>query len=368
MFSLKNLGIHIKNIKKRPKAQWNLLKFFVFNNFHPINAPFCPTRAEIEISTKCNLKCERCERETAPKVLLGQNISIETIKKISPILPYLQLVSFVSGLGEPLLNPDFWKIQKFIKSFGPDVAYTTHGIFLNKENIEKTIKTKTDIVVVSLDSLKRENYQRIRGNVSLDKVINNLENLVKTKNKYRLKYPEIRIGFAFQKSTIEEMPEMVEFARQTGVDMVYCTALIANKKELADESIYPLGFNYVSQIFQKSREKAKKLGIKIRLPEITVKNSKQMCSYPWRAMFISHNGDVSCSSYFRYPKAQFFYAEKGEILNRQRNVPGVFLGNVNKESILKIWNNEAYRNLRKGMKFGEPQSPCDKCYFRHNLH
>ena len=206
MFSLKNLGIHIKNIKKRPKAQWNLLKFFVFNNFHPINAPFCPTRAEIEISTKCNLKCERCERETAPKVLLGQNISIETIKKISPILPYLQLVSFVSGLGEPLLNPDFWKIQKFIKSFGPDVAYTTHGIFLNKENIEKTIKTKTDIVVVSLDSLKRENYQRIRGNVSLDKVINNLENLVKTKNKYRLKYPEIRIGFAFQKALLKKCP------------------------------------------------------------------------------------------------------------------------------------------------------------------
>jgi MoaA/NifB/PqqE/SkfB family radical SAM enzyme len=345
---------------RRPRAFFNFKKYLLFAPLKLIFLPYYPSWIELEVSTKCNLNCPRCERQIADKNILENVTPIEVINKISPIFPYIRFVSLVSGLGEPFLNPNLWKIVSIIKNYGVSIGYTTNGLLLNKENIKKTLDEKVDIVVVSIESLKKDVYEGIRPGSNLDMVINNLKNLIKHKNERKLKSPEIRIGFTIQKSTINELPEIVKFAHKLGIKVVYFTNLISHTKNLINESPYFIDKDYVKKIFDNTKKTASKLKIKIRLPNINTKK-KNDCYYSKNTLFIDYSGQIFCNSCCRSSQKQYFGIEDEKITQKESKAPVNLLGNINNESILKIWNNKNYKELRKNLKKDNPDSPCNTC-------
>lgn len=74
----------------------------------------------------------------------------------------------------------------------------------------------------------------------------------------------------------------------------------------------------------------------------------KVCSFPWQQMVIDPTGDVTPCCYYHAYKAG------GE------NSP---LGNVNKDSILDVWNGDQYKKLRQDHVDGniQPGHPCSEC-------
>jgi len=352
---------------RHPNTYRNLLLYKLQHRFHPIAPAYYPIFLQIEITTACNLKCYRCEREAVPKKMLDKLTSMEYWERIKPILPYAYGVSFQSGLGEPLLHPRLWEIVKMVQSFGVKIGFNTNGTLFTSADIEKVFETGLDSISFSIDSLKPDVYEGIRTGAKFEKVIENFSMLCEAKRELGAKKPQIWIGMTLQSNTIGEMPDMIRFAHRLGVDKVWFTGVIAHKKTTICDSIYLLNPSHVCKLFEKTKQLASKLGVGIRLPEVHI-NPKMLCCHAWGEMYVFSNGDVCTCPHYRTEKRYFFTVRDAELIQQEVSAPSTVMGNIFREPILPIWNNEKWKALRRGMKVDRPLPPCKACYFRYQLH
>lgn len=361
-------------LENRFWLHWNLFKRYIFHRFFSTYVPYYPTTIELEVTTKCNLNCPGCERTLMPTEFKNYDAPFEYFERISPLFSHLLSVSLV-GLGESLLHPQLWKIIKFIKSFGTHVAYTSNGMLLNEENINKTFEAGTDKVVISLDGATENVYKKIRPQASFNQVVENIKKICQIKRLSQSKLPCICLGFTIQTSNIEEMPQFVKLAHQLGVDEIWFTGFRTHNKETLDESPCFLSPEYAGRIFDLTKETACRLGISIRLPNLWTPElfrKKAICPVLWNSTFIFCDGKngvgkVRFCRHFRMQKS-FICTIDGKLVQKELNYPSTLVGNAMQVPILKIWNNKKYRILRKDMKFGPFTDPCKTCWDRFGVH
>jgi MoaA/NifB/PqqE/SkfB family radical SAM enzyme len=283
-----------------------------------------------------------------------------------PLLPYVYSVYLVAGLGEGFLNPNFWQIVRALKKTGVKVGYFTNGVLLNKQNIKKTFAEEVDSVLVSFDSIQKEKFEEIREGANYEEVLNHLKNLLLERKRAKANL-SIGINFAAQKSTIKEMPDVIRFAKEIGLDFVYFSLLIAHRKEFISETLFNYDKKSLKKIFVETEKLAQKLKVPIRLPNIEMTN-RGICPHLWREMIVFGNGDVSPCPHFRQAKKYYFIVANKRWVQEETSFPSLIVGNVYQEPILKIWNNGKYGKLRRSFKEGSLTPPCRLCYFRFGFH
>ena len=142
----------------------------------------------VSVTSRCNFRCLYCMPNTPfswePKEnLLSYEEMFEFIKiAIDNGITKIRLTG-----GEPLLRKDLDKFINMIYSYSPDIdlALTTNGYFL-----EKTAKKLKDSglkrVNISLDSLKKEVYQKIVQKDVFDDVIKGIQKAIEVGLKVKL--------------------------------------------------------------------------------------------------------------------------------------------------------------------------------------
>jgi MoaA/NifB/PqqE/SkfB family radical SAM enzyme len=351
------------------RSLFNLSKYFFQWKFskYPVRPIYYPLTIALEVTTKCNLSCLRCERQAVPQETLGHDMNMETVKKIAPIFSYAKSVSLV-GLGEPFLNPNFWTIHEMVKKSGAEVAYFSNGLLLSPENIERTFNQRTDYLFLDLDSLDSEKYKEIKGGSDLNQIIGLIREIVHRKRILKRSSPKIMVNCSVQKDTLEEMPKIVEFAARQGIDKIWFTGVMSHIPETIQLSLFQVEFKKIAQLFKITKEKASKLGVEIRLPEINPFNKACRCQEPWLVMHIFYNGDVCACCHFRCPKKYYFYVKDGKLHQDEIDYPDLVMGNVHQESVLEIWTNQKYTDLREQIKKGIYRLPCSYCYYAYGWH
>ena len=89
-------------------------------------------RVSIVLTTKCNLKCVWCHREeqhVKDSGYLEKNIELDKLKKLLPELKGFHVLSW-GGLGEPMLNKNFYEATKIARKYIPIVKTVCNGTTL----------------------------------------------------------------------------------------------------------------------------------------------------------------------------------------------------------------------------------------------
>lgn len=132
-----------------------------------------PLMAVYEINLKCNSKCTYCD------LPLNQGRYELSRKQISDIFTGLYKEGlryvFLQG-GEPTLRKDLPEVMSDLKEIGMDVTLITNGTRIKSALID-SLKEVQASISISLDSLDREHYKRIRGADQLGLVLNGIERL-----------------------------------------------------------------------------------------------------------------------------------------------------------------------------------------------
>jgi len=152
-----------------------------------------PIHLDIELTTRCNLKCGMCPRYNNNIPIM--DMPLEMVKRIIDELAEKggSSIKFVY-LGEPFLYPYLFEVITYAKKKGIiDTMIATNGNLLNKQNTIKIIKSGLDFIIFSIDSCNPEIYKQIRINGKLDKVIEGLTFLNQMKEFYNLNKPKIQI-------------------------------------------------------------------------------------------------------------------------------------------------------------------------------
>lgn len=184
-------------------------KIFELNNLNIINNIFWgqvngPTYVYIEITRKCNCKCEYCQISNMD----NSDIDLELYKKILKQLRDLNCFEIRLGGGEPLLNAKLNDILQLSEGFS--IWLCTNGIMLT-EDMCKTLKQHNVLGVrVSLDSLNPELHNKIRKNHS---AFQSATKNMKLAKEFGL---EVCLSMTIGHHNIEEVEKMKKFAKENG--------------------------------------------------------------------------------------------------------------------------------------------------------
>jgi len=183
-----------------------------------------PRYIEIETVNVCNARCPMCtistwERNSKPMTdELFLKISNELIKHNDVI----KRVSLYRD-GEPLIDNKLASRVSILKKGGiKEVAISTNVSLLNEKRATDLLNAGIDLVILSIDSIKKDVYESIRVGLKFENVFSNAIRFIELRNKIR---PETRIWVRMirQESNNDEWDDYYSFWKNkvTNNDRVY---------------------------------------------------------------------------------------------------------------------------------------------------
>lgn len=314
-----------------------------------------PIHLQVEITNACNLRCATCHRD-----LLYPNptmMKLETFKKlVDEVSP--EKIN-LSGLGEPFLNPDVFKMIRYAKQKGAAVNCATNFTCV-RGRIDKVLDSGIDQLKVSIDAANRKTFLRIRGRDEFDTVVESIKELNCKKRERDFRKPVIRFNFALQRENIDELLETIELAHSLEVKAMYIQYLeYIDREDRKKHLVANLTQEKIKSVLKKADKLAKKYlistNINIWMKDINLFWNKMLppdefqpnckkCYFPWFTSWIDADGTV----------------RPCPIIPWQSGV--ACMGNVNESLFREIWNNDDYQKLRSSLAKGKrPTDPCRTC-------
>lgn len=180
-----------------------------------------PQILAFECSNKCNLQCVMCyNNDNRPNKIKLNNQSIEIyndyfIKELIPFIPHVKAARFYGG--EPFLIPLYYKIWDEFIRINPDcqIQISTNGTILN-DKIKKILNRGNFNIIISIDSINKKNYEKIRINSDLNLVLSNLEyflNYCHSKNK------ELYLVACYMQQNWQDIPDLIKFCNKKQINI-----------------------------------------------------------------------------------------------------------------------------------------------------
>lgn len=367
---MKEIESFFPNIKNR-------LRNIVYNEYEIFNKKTelrtYPRVLEVTLTTNCNLKCKMCNSIKYEKWQLPERTKNEIIE----LLPYIERINWLGG--EVFLYKDFEQLLDEAHKYNIQQIISTNGLLLNKKIIEKLLDADVDLSI-SVDGTTRDVYENIRIGGSFDKLLENINliNDLKTKIKTRSK---IRMCSVVLEDNYGQIVDFVEFAHKYNFDYITITpetnymetGIFNNKNDL----LYK---------YNKTIELADKYDIEIEncLPksptnvEIKKNNqrrniNKNICvnkmEYHKNIMSIHNNHFVNDKlKNFCYSPWQKIFVDALGFVKVNCNCGGnLVIGDIEKNSIKEIWNNNKIKILREKMINGDIEDCCRNFCFDGSL-
>ena len=168
-------------------------------------------------------------------------------------------------------------------------------------------------------------------------------------------YPRVSLWMIATRTTLPELPSLVRFAAEVGVQEVYVQRLVLNGHGVAqaEESVHGRVDAQVRGWVADAEEEARRSGVALRasgrrpiLESLTVDpGGARGCWRPWRSAVVtsSHKVLPCCISSFLAPYDEL---ERGDLAE---------------ESWEDLWNGPRYQALRRGILSGDPLPFCASC-------
>ena len=168
-----------------------------------------PTFLSFNVSNRCNERCLMCNvwRGGSPEM------SVEEIARIFADLKRFGILLVEVSGGEPFLREDIFDIFALLDRLGFMYTTTTNGTVLTGEVIERlrSLKKLTQLAV-SIDSMDRDIYAKLRGQDFLPRVLINLDRLVAAE----LPMP-VKLNFTMSSVNYRETFAILEYAKSRGI-------------------------------------------------------------------------------------------------------------------------------------------------------
>lgn len=114
-----------------------------------------PEKLSVEITTKCNLHCDICPKQSPNYHHSDSEMDFETFSRLKPLFPHIKSL-ILNGIGEPLLHPDIEKFIALASAYMPEdalIGFQTNGVLLTDEKLKELVHAGLNKICVSIDSL-----------------------------------------------------------------------------------------------------------------------------------------------------------------------------------------------------------------------
>lgn len=289
----------------------------------------------IDPSTFCNLKCPLCAVGRGVFLRKSENMKWDNFKRVIDRLgPYLLQMDIYEH-GEPLLNPDVYRMIEYCKKYHITTKMSTN---LTTVDPARLVESGLDQLFVALDGTSQETYEKYRVNGSYEKVLSNMIKIVGEKKRLNRKRPLVEWKFIVFKHNEHEIEKAKRLATEIGVDKIVFNGANLNPGNVSEiEKWVSTKSEYC--IFEMTGENIK------QTRNVSLNKIKNQCNLPWISVDITTDASVKlCCQSTAYEDD---------------------CGNINESSFWSIWNSKKYRLARKfinkRMAISDSEFPCKSC-------
>ncbi len=275
----------IIGLLKYPKRLWNFIKYKTNKNPDVVN--YKPIFMDIEPTQRCNFKCIMCVNPHFKDK--RKDMSIERFKKIVDEQTGLLEVKIV-GVGEPLLNKDFFQMIEYSRKKHLWVRTTINGSLLQQnDSYKKLIDLKVHDLNISIDGATKDVYESIRLGSDFDRLVENCKLL----NEYNQKKGKttIRAWVVIQKENEHQLYEFPKLFKDLGFEeMSYSFAMHNYGRDGKNSEYSDVGVT--KEEFHKLSDICKNLDIKLTFfyhPRVRIKQNK-FCKIPFNKIYVTTDG------------------------------------------------------------------------------
>lgn len=287
-----------------------------------------PTHLQIEPTTHCNLRCLLCPVNTGlnrPPGHMDFTVFQKVVDEVGEYVFFILLWDW----GEPFLNPQIYDMIRYASERRIKLISSTNGHLLaQRDHADRVVRSGLDTLIVALDGVTQETYEKYRQGGNLDDVLRGIRTLVARKQALNSKTPLINLRFLVMRHNEHEMPKLPELAKSLGVDALTFNTLNSHCQETDSTRRALLEAQY-QELLPRNRQYQRfrytQAGDKKRV-------ARNPCKRLWNNPAIHWDGTVT-SCFFDY----------GE----QRK-----LGNVKTDTLTAIWRGAQYRKLRRAFRRG----------------
>jgi hypothetical protein len=267
-------------------------------------APRLPEIVQIESTNICNARCVFCPRDEMKR---RQGVmDVELFHKVVDECAALGIRHVrLHNYGEPFVDRQLVDKVAYAKSKGiAEVGVISNGSLVDETVARGIIEAGLDAINISVDASGRDVFERTRVGLKYDKVIANIERLVRLRKELGRSRPKLILSFVRQGNGSDEQ------------------AFIDHWRSIADKIHITDLHNWAGTLTRESD---------VRYP----------CYRPWLTFTVLWDGRVSlCCADF-----------DGR----------VELGDMRTSTLQEIWNSDAYRQVRREhLESGGPRI-CQAC-------
>lgn len=293
-----------------------------------------PRTVQIEATSRCNLRCPCCShaRETGS----GRHMEEADFRRILDRLPRSTAPVILSGIGEPLMNPQFFAFVDILAERKTGCQFYTNGTLLSPR-VQKAILARSNVfsVSISCDGAQPTTFENARVGADFGGWKRSVQGFVTQARKQRGRALRVGMNVVVSTQNLAEIGDILRLAAQLGFDNVsvmhpipvdgVAAGLCPSPEALAavnEQALLPLGND---------------LGLKVTcwfrrdgLPP----SAFPRCLQPWEYVFIRANGDVA-------PCCALFGSDRGAVM-----------GNILEREFAEIWHGPRFQEFRRTSAFG----------------
>ena len=262
-----------------------------------------PKFFQIETTRICNAKCTFCPVDIWDKSIpfMSEKLFDKIVDEMSDYTDWIEFVA-VQRAGEPLVDKNIAsRIRKLKDIRIKHVSMSTNASLLNERRAREILDAGLDELMISIDSVDKETYEKTRVGLRYEKVMGNIRNFFKIRE--------------------EICPEML--VRVRGVSL-YNLSVEEDRKELNRwEDFWGEFKKDQDRIYMK---RAHTWGNQIDIDGYEKESIYHPCILPWSTMHITSMGIVPLCP-----------QDYDATLN---------IGDINEDSIADVWKNENWSRIR----------------------
>ncbi len=246
-------------------------KYFIPNDVNVINAfyrrwfkkekplPAFPRVVQIQTKTGCNAKCVFCPHSIVGDKLPKGEMDWDLFKKIVDEIVQYPVVRISPYLmNEPLIDrrlPE--KIAYIVKNKHPEtiVKINSNGALLDDEMAEGLIESGLDRINFSVHGIRKETYESQMVGLSLERVLENIDNFLELKRKKGADKPRVRITMVRTKAIERELEEILSYWKKRGVKVNIRPLENRARCEIASRGLNPKKwkpFEWCNRLFEQA--------------------------------------------------------------------------------------------------------------------
>ena len=247
-----------------------------------------PSRLIVETTTRCNLSCGHCPRQSAEADYDNADMDEECFAALADAFPTLEAL-VLNGIGEPLMHPGLEGFIRMARAAMPEnasIGFQTNGQLLDRNRARSLLEAGLNRVCVSVDALDSSLFAAIRAEGShgaAEQAIaaldtergNRQEGTTAHSHGSGASSIEIGIEFVAMRQNLAELPGLVRWAAGRKVDFMLVSQLFPYDPSAMQDAAWDANLDLAVLLRKKYENRARTLGLELsQYPEIYMRFKK----------------------------------------------------------------------------------------------